>query len=43
MHVVPQNMSPPLQEHLPETQWDVPVHACLQPPQFESSLSTDMQ
>lgn len=42
MHVVPHSASPEAQEHLPETQWDVPVHASLQPPQFASSLWTDM-
>lgn len=34
-------VSPEPQEHVPETQWAAPVHACLQPPQFESSLWTD--
>lgn len=43
MHVAPHSASPELQEHLPETQWDVPVHACLQPPQLESSLWIDTQ
>jgi hypothetical protein len=38
---VPHVVSPEPQEHLPETQWVVPVHACLQLPQFESSLWTD--
>jgi hypothetical protein len=42
VHVVPHNVSPELQAHLPETQWDVPVHAKWQAPQFESSLWTDM-
>jgi hypothetical protein len=42
MHVVPHSVSPPPQEHLPATQWDVPVHTSLQPPQFESSFWTDM-
>ena len=42
MHVVAHIVSPEPQEHVPETQWDVPGHACLQAPQFESSLWTDM-
>ena len=43
MHVLPHIVSPLApQEHLPETQWDVPGHDCLQAPQFESSLWTDM-
>jgi hypothetical protein len=39
--VVPHVVSPAPQEHVPETQWVMPVHACLQLPQFESSLWTD--
>jgi hypothetical protein len=43
MHEGPHSVDPGPQEHVPETQWDVPGHACLQAPQFESSLWTEMQ
>ncbi len=43
VHKLPHSANPEPQEHVPETQWDVLGHACLQAPQFESSLWTEMQ